>query len=353
MSTPLFTLHQLGWRSAHAQHLTIEDFEAGYPARVVGVHRSGIAVLSSRGAAMLTVPHDLSSTGEAAIAVGDWVLIEQDAPRVLRLIERQSLVARMAAGSDRRTQSIAANVDTLFVVTSCNDDFNPSRLERYLAVALEARVAPVVVLTKADICTHVQVFVGAARDIAPQAAIVAIDATDPASVAQLLPWLESGQTVAFIGSSGVGKSTLTNSLVGDASRATAAIREDDARGRHTTTSREMVALASGAWVIDTPGMRELRIGAVAVGVSAVFDDVEALAAQCRFGDCGHDGDPGCAVESAIADGRLDARRFGNYLKLQREAAEAARNLRERHERNRQFGVMSREAMRAKRERQGR
>ena len=353
MSTSLFTLHQLGWRSVHAQHLTLEDFEAGYPARVVGVHRNGVAVLSSRGAALLAVPHHLAATGETAIAVGDWVMIEQDAPRILRMVERQSLIARMAAGSDHRVQAIAANVDTLFVVTSCNDDFNPSRLERYLAVALEATVAPVVVLTKADTCADVQAFIGAAREIAPQAAIVPVNATDPASVAQLRPWLENGQTVAFIGSSGVGKSTMTNSLLGDSTQSTAAIREDDAKGRHTTTSREMYPLVSGAWVIDTPGMRELRIGAVASGLSAVFDDVEALAAQCRFRDCGHEGNVGCAVESAIADGRLDARRFGNYLKLQREAAETARTASERHERNRQFGVMSREAMRAKRERQGR
>ncbi|HEV7776726.1 MAG TPA: ribosome small subunit-dependent GTPase A [Luteibacter sp.] len=353
MPIPMFTLHQLGWRPVHAQHLTLGDFEAGYPARVIGVHRNGIAVLSSRGAALVSVPHDESSAAEAAIAVGDWMLVEQDALRMLRLVERQSLISRMAAGSEHRVQPIAANVDTLFIVTSCNDDFNPSRLERYLAVALEAVVTPVVVLTKADICADVQAFIGVARDIAPQASVIAVDATDAASVAQLQPWLDSGQTVAFIGSSGVGKSTLTNSLLGDATRATAAIREDDARGRHTTTSREMVVLASGAWVIDTPGMRELRIGAVVEGVSAVFDDVEALAAQCRFRDCGHEGDVGCAVESALADGRLDARRFGNYLKLQREAAQAARTVRERHERNRQFGVMSREVMRAKRERQGR
>jgi len=348
-----FTLHQLGWHPGYAQHLTLQDFEAGYPARVVAVHRNGLAVLSARGAATVILPHGLAAGVEPAVTVGDWLLIETDAPRVLRVIERRSLVARIAAGSEHRTQSIAANLDTLFVVTSCNDDFNLSRLERYLAIAFEAGVEPVIVLTKADLCADVESCLDAARSIAPAVAVVAIDATSAASIAPLAAWLAAGQTVAFVGSSGVGKSTLANTLVGNAAQATGGIREDDARGRHTTTAREMFVLPCGAWVIDTPGMRELQVGAIEAGMSAAFDDIETLAAQCRFHDCRHQGDRDCAVEAAVAEGTLDDRRLANYRKLQRETANAARSTRERREHDRHYGLLNRNAQRLQREKKGR
>lgn len=185
MSQRAFTLSQLGWRPGYSQHLTLQDFEAGYPARVVGVHRNGLSVLSARGAGTVSLPHGLAAAAEPAVTVGDWLLVETDAPRVLRVIERQSLIARIAAGSEHRRQSIAANLDTLFVVTSCNEDFNLSRLERYLAVAFEAGVEPVVVLTKADLCGDVGTYVEAAHSIAPTIAPVAIDATSAASVDSL------------------------------------------------------------------------------------------------------------------------------------------------------------------------
>ncbi|TCV93420.1 ribosome biogenesis GTPase [Luteibacter rhizovicinus] len=349
MSFQTFSLHQLGWRPGFAQHLTLEDFEAGYPARVVGVHRNGLSVLSSRGVATVVLSHNL----ESAVTVGDWVLLEMDAARVLRMIERHSLIARIAAGTGQGTQTIAANLDTLFVVTSCNDDFSLSRLERYLSVAFESGVEPVIVLTKSDLCADVDGYIDAARTIAADVAIVAIDATSTVSVGQLARWLEHGQTVAFVGSSGVGKSTLANTLAGDDTQTTGGIREDDARGRHTTTSREMFALPSGAWVIDTPGMRELRVGAVETGMNTVFDDIAAFAARCRFGDCSHEGNAGCAVEQAIAEGQLDARRLVNYRKLLRESTHASNTLKERHDRNRQFGKLSRDVQRAQREKKGR
>ncbi|MGC1551102.1 MAG: ribosome small subunit-dependent GTPase A [Rhodanobacter sp.] len=349
MSPKTFSLDQLGWRSHYAQNLTLADFEAGYPARVTAVHRTGLSVLSSRGHGTAVLPPSLVDT-ESAVAVGDWVMVDHDADRVIRLIERYTLIERVAAGGDHRRQSIAANLDTLFVVTSCNDDFNPSRLERYLTLAAEAGVEPIVVLTKSDLSDHVDHYVATAQRCLATVVVLAVNATDTASVAQLSPWLEPGHTVAFVGSSGVGKSTLTNSLMGDSSQLTGGIRADDAKGRHTTTAREMFPTPFGAWVIDTPGMRELRVGAVEAGLGVVFDDIEALAMQCRFSDCRHGDDAGCAVGQAITEGVLDARRFANYQKLQREAAEAQRTVREKRELSRQFGAMGKAAMRAKRER---
>lgn len=257
MSFQTFSLHQLGWRFNHAQHLTLADFEAGYPARVIAVHRSGLSVLSSRGQGAVVLPHQLA---DADVTVGDWVMVAHDADRVLCVIERESLIARVAAGSERHRQSIAANLDTLFIVTSCNDDFNPSRLARYLALALEADIEPVVVLTKSDLSDEMDDYVTRAHELLPTLAVVTVNATDAASVAQLSHWLDAGRTVAFVGSPGVGKSTLTHRLMGDAMQQTGATGEDDAHGRHTTRVSQMFPTANGAWVIDTPGMRELCTG---------------------------------------------------------------------------------------------
>ena len=217
-------------------------------------------------------------------------------------------------------QAIAANLDTLLVVTSCNDDFNLARLERYFTVARHGQVEPVIVLTKADLCADVEAFVAQTRSIARDIAVLPMNATARAEADTLAPWLGRGQTVAFVGSSGVGKSTLVNTLLASDVQATSGIREHDAKGRHTTTSRQMFALPSGAWVIDTPGMRELKLGAMEDAVSAVFDDIEALTRDCRFRDCRHRDDAGCALQAAVAAGRLDERRLDSYLKLLREAA---------------------------------
>jgi ribosome biogenesis GTPase / thiamine phosphate phosphatase len=353
MFAPSLTLDQLGWRSFYVQQLTLQDLEAGYPARVCSVHRSGCTALAERGELEIVVPR---STGDALTCVptvGDWVLVEHEAPRVLRVLERLSLIARLAAGTDQRRQPIAANLDSLFVVTSCNDDFNPSRLERYLAVAADARVEAVIVLTKADLCTDPGRYADEARSVAASIPIVTVNAMQPASVQALEDWLVGGCTVAFVGSSGVGKSTMINTLIGADMQPTRGIREDDAKGRHTTTAREMFALPGGAWVIDTPGMRELRIGAIDAGVREVFDDIGMLARQCRFRDCSHSGDDGCAVAAAVATGQLDSRRLTSYLKLQREAANAARTVRERRERERHWGRVHRFAQRVRRQHKGR
>lgn len=344
-----YSLARLGWRAFHSQQLTLEELDTAYPARVSSVHRSGLTVISERGTASVSVPPRIAEAAEVGITVGDWVLVEKDAPRVARRIEPGSVIVRSAAGTGHRQQAIAANLDTLFVVTSCNEDFNPSRLERYLAVAFDAQVTPVIVLTKTDLCEQVEHYLRQAAALSQGIAVVAVNATQPTCAAALEPWLHAGQTVAFVGSSGVGKSTLVNTLTG-AAQATAGIREDDSKGRHTTSAREMFALDSGAWVIDTPGMRELKVGAVQTGIESVFENIEALAANCRFRDCRHESEAGCAVLAAVASGQLDERRLASYHKLQREAAHAAMTKHERHARERKFGRMVASALRSKRQR---
>ena len=283
-----------------------------FPARVAVVQRTLLTVLSESGEHSVTLPPELRpDDSKPAITVGDWVTVDRQTLQVLSLLDRKSLIVRMAAGAEWRPQSIAANVDTLFVVMSCNADFNLSRLERYLAVAFEARVTPVVVLTKADMCADPTALIAEAQGVTgPGVSVIALNATDAeGSVATLKPWLAPGQTVAFVGSSGVGKSTLINSLLGAEAQATSAIRENDGKGRHTTTARHLRQTPTGVWLIDTPGMRELRIGAALAGVSQTFADIESLATECRFRDCRHQQDNGCAVRAAITAGTLDARRL--------------------------------------------
>lgn len=344
---PAHSLGQLGWRAHFSQQLSLEDLERLLPARVAGVERSGAMLWSERGeshvpAAMLR---------DFTVTVGDWVLLDAAATRIERLLDRTSLVARMAAGIEQRLQPIAANLDTLFVVTSCNDDFNASRLERYLAIAHDAGVDPVIVLTKRDLCDDLDPLLDELRHFAPHVVALAINATDAASVAALSDWLAPAATVAFVGSSGVGKSTLVNTLTGG-DRATGGIREHDSRGRHTTTSRQMVAMPGGAWLIDTPGMRELKVGAVEGGIRATFDEIELLAQRCKFRDCRHQGDVGCAVAAAIEAGTLAERRLANYLKLQREAKHATASVAEKREASRRFGKMAKAVMAQRRKERG-
>lgn len=350
MPSPVISLARLGWRPFHSQQLTLADLESTYPARVSSVHRGGLVVISEQGTSTVTIPPRLLDSLELPITVGDWVLVECAVPHIERAIAPYSVIKRHAAGTEDRLQAIAANLDTLFIVTSCNDDFNPSRLERYLAVAFDAKVEPVIVITKADLCGKPESYIEKASALASMASVIAVTAMDLTSAAALAPWLQSGQTVAFVGSSGVGKSTLVNTLVGSAPQRTAGIREDDSKGRHTTTSREMFALHGGAWVIDTPGMRELKVGAVETGLRAVFDNIESLARQCHFRDCRHESEAGCAVLMAVANGQLDPRRLSSYRKLQREAALAEMSVRERRARDRHLGRITAAAMRIKEKR---
>jgi ribosome biogenesis GTPase len=355
MLTTSNSLAQLGWRPFYSQQLTLEDLQVSYPARVAAVQRTLLTVITESGEQQVTLAHRLRPGADTpCVTVGDWVLIGSDTSQAVRLLERQSLIARVAAGGDAALQSIAANVDTLFLVTSCNADFNPSRLERYLAVAYEARVTPVIILSKADACADVQHYLEAAQRTSMGVSVTAVNGTDAEnSFASLRPWLEAAQTVAFVGSSGVGKSTLINALLGMNRQETQEIRHADGRGKHTTTARYLLQAPCGAWLIDTPGMRELKIGAVPRGLDRTFSDIESLATECRFRDCSHIQETGCAVRKAIESGRLDPRRLQSYFKLAREAQRAASPAWRRRHEQRQFGRMARAAQQRRRKDSGR
>jgi ribosome biogenesis GTPase / thiamine phosphate phosphatase len=310
---------------------------AARPARIVEQHRSGYRVAETPDAlySAESLPEWQRAgsyrkgdiTPEARPAVGDWVLIEGAAPTALRivaLLPRVSAIKRAAAGEHYRQQVIAANIDTAVVVCGLDADFNVRRIERYLLLIAGSGVQPVVVLTKAD---QYPEQVDVARDVleAQGVPVFAINSKDPQSAAQLAPWLKAGQSLVFVGSSGAGKSTLTNTLLGMERMKTGGVRQRDAKGRHTTTHRALLALPSGACIIDTPGMRELKPTGEE-DVAEQFEEIDALALQCRFRDCAHHNEPGCAVQDAVTNGVLTATRLAHFLKLRAEVSQAAQQL---------------------------
>ena len=258
-------------------------------------------------------------------AVGDYVMVscaDPDTAIIHQVLPRKSLFVRKAAGTSKTEQAVAANIDTVFLCMSLNNDFNLRRLERYLAVAWESGADPVVVLTKADLCADLPQKQREVETIAMGVDILTTSAMELEGYRQIMPYITEGRTVAFVGSSGVGKSTLINRLLGEERLATDGLRNDD-KGHHTTTHRELLFLPNGAMVIDTPGMRELGMWDAASGVEQTFTDIEALAAQCRFRNCSHTSEPGCAVRAAIRSGELDSGRWQSYQKLKNENSYAA------------------------------
>lgn len=341
MTSSDFTLADLGWSALFLSQLSVDELETLTPLRLTGVERDRARALGPDGVATLTFPPDISA-GDTA--VGDWVLCDPATGRIERVLDRATELARKAAGTDNRRQLIAANVDTLFVVTSCNADFNEARLERYLAMALDAGCAPVVILTKADLTDAANDYERRAWALSSQLGdVIACDAREAGTNPALGLWLKRGQTVAFVGSSGVGKSTIIAAFTGQ-DIATQGIREDDAKGRHTTTARSLYRTETGALVIDTPGMRELALSDAGDGIDELFDDVTELAARCRFRDCAHDAEPGCAVQAAVATGTLDAARVERWRKLRAEDARHSEALHQRRAREKTFGKIVKEAM---------
>jgi ribosome biogenesis GTPase len=339
------SLVNLGWRPFFQQQLDIDELDSTILVRVVAVHRSRLEAIGP--SVELALPTPNYSTEDDVITIGDWLVLDAGNNRVLRRLDRLSVFKRRAPGTARAIQLIAANVDTLMIVSSCNQDFNIARIERYLALAKEAEVTPVVVLTKADQSPEPEIYRQKAQNLMPNLCIELLNATDPAQVKALENWCRAGQTIAFVGSSGTGKSTLANSLLGRTDIATQDIREDDAKGRHTTTHRALYQLPSGGWVLDTPGIRELQLTDVAEGLAEVFGDIETLAANCRFHDCQHQSEPGCSVVAAIQNGDLDQSRLERWRKLVSENERNSRGIAETRAKDRALGKKYREALREK------
>jgi ribosome biogenesis GTPase len=327
-------LIDLGLDSFFQRQVTDADSKTTVPVRVMNVHRSGIHIVGDNIDQYLGFP---GNTHTIECTSGDWLLFDPLTQRVVRRLDRKSLFTRRAPGTDRREQLIAANIDTLFIVSSCNQDFNEARLERYLAIARAAQVMPVIVLTKADLVDDPQEFIDRARKLALGVQVEAVNALQVETLSCLEPWLKGGQTVALLGSSGVGKSTLTNTFAGTQDVTTQPIREDDARGRHTTTSRSMHQLQGGAWLLDTPGMRELQLTGVKTGIEDVFAEISELAEACRFTDCAHENEPGCAIQRAINEGGIEPGRLARWRKLAREEALNSRTIAERRARDKKLG----------------
>lgn len=338
-------LKRLGWKPYFQQQLTLDDYENTQFARVIAHHRSGYVLAGESGQIHLNAHSSLPS-----MTVGDWVVLDNN-QQFIRLLERRSLFTRKAAGDKVAEQLIAANVDTVFIVCSLNHDFNLSRIERYLALVHGAEVEPVIVLSKADLCDNADELKSQVQKLDQLLVIETVNGLEADSVAKLMSWCNEGQTVAFIGSSGVGKSTLINALLGHQEQATSHIREDDSKGRHTTTSRSIHILPSGGLLMDTPGMREIQLADCETGVSETFSDITELAEHCHFSDCQHVSEPGCEVQAAIEDGSLELRRLNNYQKLLREQAINGATLAEKRDKDKQFGKMVRSVMSEKRKRQ--
>ena len=318
------SLNHLGWGPDLAEHFQEHAAEGLVAGRVAVPHRGSYLVLTELGELNTEISGKLrheAAPGELP-AAGDWVAVaarhDEGGGTIHAVLPRRSAIVRKAAGNATEAQVVGANVDTVFLVTSHNDDLNLRRLERYLATAWESGAQPAILLTKADLSDDPAAAVLEVQGIAYGVPVHSISTVTGEGIAELGAYLGEGKTVALIGSSGVGKSTLVNALAGRAVLATQEIRESDGRGRHTTSHRELVPLPGGGLVLDTPGMRELQLWESADGMQEAFDDVEQLVDQCRFADCGHGVEPGCAVQAALADRTLAADRYESWVKLQRE-----------------------------------
>lgn len=318
-------LASLGWDADFAREFAPHRAQGRVPARVVAEHRGRYVVDEGGGERAATLAGRLRHhvrAREHLPAVGDWAALgagDDGAAAIHAVLPRRGAFLRKAAGEATEAQVLAANVDAALIATALPADLSGRRMERYLALAWESGAVPVVVLTKADLAEDADAAVRAVRTVAPGVDVVAVSSVSGAGMDALGRWLRPGRTAVLLGSSGVGKSTLANRLMGGEVMRTGAVREDG-KGRHTTTHRQLVKLAGGALLIDTPGMRELQLWTADAGLDAAFADVEALAARCRFGDCGHDAEPGCAVRAAAGSGALDPERLASWHRLRRELA---------------------------------
>jgi ribosome biogenesis GTPase / thiamine phosphate phosphatase len=318
-------LKQLGWNEFFEKEFAkYEGYEVG---RISLEHKNMYRVINEQGEFLAEVSGKMrfnAVSRESYPAVGDWVVIsarpEEQKATIHAVLPRKSKFSRKVAGATTEEQIVATNVDTIFLVNALNADFNVRRIERYMLSAWESGANPVIILSKADLCEDIEAKIAEVESVAFGVPIIPISAEKNIGLDLLSPYIYEGQTIALLGSSGVGKSTLTNALIGHQKQEVKEIREGDDRGRHTTTHRELIVLEQGGILIDTPGMRELQLWEADEGLGMSFSDVESLAEECKFKDCAHQKEPGCAVQKAISDGTLDIGRYNSYVKLQKELA---------------------------------
>ena len=319
-------LESLGWDASFADEFQPFEHDGLAPARVAVEHRSEYVVYTQHGELRAELTGRLRH-GDEHPAVGDWVAVvsraDEGRATIHAVLPRRSAFVRKVAWAETKPQVVAANVDVAFVVSGLDLNFNVRRIERYLTLAWESGAQPVVLLTKADLCDDVESRVYEVESVAFGVPVHAVSAPHGDGVDTVRSYVPAGRTAALLGSSGVGKSTLVNALVGTELLAVQEIREDG-RGRHTTSHRQLVPLPDGGMMLDTPGMRELQLWDADSGMEAAFQDLESLAGQCRFADCSHGREPGCAVRAALAEGTLDVERFESWRKLQRELERLAR-----------------------------
>lgn len=338
-------LDALGWSGFYAGHFAAQAGEDHVPERVIAEHKGQYRVQTEAGEMAAILPgkvlHAATRRDELPV-VGDWVILQilpEEPPKALvhGILPRRSWLSRKEAGTKPGEQPVAANIDTLFLAVGLDDNYRLRRIERYLAVAWQSGADPVVLLTKADLCSQLEERLAEARAVAGIAPIHAVSALTGEGLDALAQYLVPRRTLALLGSSGVGKSTLINHLLGEEVQSTQPVRAGDSKGRHTTTSRQIFLLPSGALVVDTPGIRELQIGDAWEGVAEAFPEIEELAFGCRYADCQHEREPGCRVRAALSDGTLDPARFENYRRMRRELAyqESTRDRKAERERKQQ------------------
>ena len=315
-------LIDLGWNQDFADKLARLEIKEGFKIARVAVEYKGIYKLYTEGGEVLAEITGKMRYNNQFPAVGDWVVIDllDNGERAIihKILPRKSKFSRKVAGGDIKEQVVAANIDTVFIVTSLNQDFNLRRLERYLTLAWNSGARPVIILSKADLMEKPESKEAEVGTVAPGVPVHIVSSVTGRGLAELKQYLNRGKTTALLGSSGVGKSTIINQLMGSNKMEVKEIRVSDGRGRHTTTHRELILLEGGGVVIDNPGMREIQLWDDSEGFDESFDDIKALADNCKFNDCQHETEPGCAVKEAIAAGELTEKRLESYRKLKRE-----------------------------------